>query len=41
MLVTGGGGLIPKDGQMEQVHTGWRLDGGTWKLISADWQSGK
>jgi hypothetical protein len=37
MLVTGGSGLIPKDGQMEQVRTGWRLDHGDWKLISADW----
>lgn len=39
MLVTGGSGLIPKDGQMEQVHTGWRLDHGDWKLISADWKT--
>src|SRR5579859_2750974 len=30
VLITGGGGLIPADGQMEQVHTGWRLDGSKW-----------
>jgi len=41
MVVTGGSNLIPKDGQMEQVRTGWRLDGGNWKLVSADWKSGK
>jgi hypothetical protein len=38
MLVTGGNGLLPSDGQMEQVHTGWRLDGSKWELISAEWK---
>ena len=39
MLVTGGNGLLPSDGQMEQVHTGWRLDGSKWELISAEWKA--
>jgi hypothetical protein len=39
MLVTGGNGLLPSDGQLEQVHTGWRLDGSKWKLISAQWKA--
>ena len=38
-LVTGGAGLLPADGQVEQVTTGWRLDGSKWKLISADWKA--
>ena len=39
VLVTGGGGLLPRDGQVEDVRTGWRLDGGSWKMISADWKA--
>ena len=39
LLVTGGSGLLPDNGQMEQVRTGWRLDGGDWKLISAEWKA--
>jgi SnoaL-like domain len=39
MLVTGGNGLLPSDGQMQQVHTGWRLDGGKWELILAEWKA--
>jgi len=38
MLVTGGSNLLPKNGQAEDVHTGWRRDGGDWKLISAEWK---
>lgn len=37
---TGGAGLLPDDGQVEHIRTGWRLDGGTWKLISAEWKQG-
>jgi hypothetical protein len=39
MLVTGGHGVIPHDGQLEDIRTGWRLDGGHWKLISAEWKA--
>jgi len=41
VLITGGEGLLPADGQMEQVRTGWRLEGSKWRMISAEWkQSG-
>jgi len=39
LLITGGEGLIPSDGQMEQVRTGWRLDGSKWQMISAEWKA--
>ena len=39
MLVTGGNGLLPSDGQLQQVRTGWRLDGSKWELISAEWKA--
>jgi len=39
MLVTGGSGLIPDSSQMEQVRTGWRLEHGDWRLISAEWKA--
>jgi hypothetical protein len=37
--VTGGGGrLLPDSGQVYAVQTGWRLEGGEWKLTSASWK---
>lgn len=36
-VLTGGSGLLPEDGGWYRVQTGWRLDGGDWKLISARW----
>jgi hypothetical protein len=39
LLVTGGAGLLPADGQMEQVRTGWRLNGSKWQMISAEWKA--
>lgn len=38
-LATGGSGLLPDEGRLWRVETGWRLDGGGWRLISADWTS--
>jgi hypothetical protein len=38
-VLTGGAGLLPNDGQIEQVSTGWRLDDREWKLISAEWKT--
>ena len=35
--ITGGAGWMPERGQVYDVVTGWRLDGGKWKLISAKW----
>jgi hypothetical protein len=33
----GGDGFLPDRAQVYQVRTGWRLDDGEWKLISAEW----
>ncbi|MEO8741637.1 MAG: nuclear transport factor 2 family protein [Lysobacteraceae bacterium] len=38
-VFTGGDGLLPDDGRIEHINTGWRLDGSKWKLISADWKA--
>ena len=38
VLATGGsGGLLPERGQVFNVETGWRLDDGEWRLVSAKW----
>jgi len=34
----GGAGLLPDRAQVYNVETGWRLDDGEWKLISAKWE---
>ena len=36
--LTGGAGLVPDQGQVYDVDTGWRLEGSDWKLISAKWK---
>ncbi|OGT54858.1 MAG: hypothetical protein A3E01_18895 [Gammaproteobacteria bacterium RIFCSPHIGHO2_12_FULL_63_22] len=36
--LSGGEGLLPSRVQVYDVDTGWRLDDGEWKLISAKWQ---
>lgn len=38
-LVTGGGGLIPDDGQLFDVETEWVLEDGEWLLWRADWRA--
>lgn len=38
VLTGGAGGLLPESGQIYDVDTGWRLDDGQWRLISAAWQ---
>jgi len=36
--LTGGSGfLVPELGNVYKVETGWRLEGGDWKLTSARW----
>lgn len=35
---TGGEGFLPDSAQVWQVRTGWRLDDGEWRLISAEWE---
>ena len=36
-LVTGGGRFVPEGAEARRVETVWRLEGGEWKLASADW----
>jgi hypothetical protein len=38
VALSGGQGLIPDQGQIYQVQTGWRLEGDEWRLISATWK---
>ena len=38
VLVTGGGGLIPDEGELFSVQTTWILEGGDWMLWRADWE---
>ena len=37
VALTGGAGLLPDQGQVYEVETGWRLEDSEWKLISAKW----
>lgn len=38
LLATGGdGGLLPGNGQVFDVETGWRLEDGQWRLLNARW----
>ena len=38
-VVTGGsGGLLPESGQAYEVETGWRLEGGEWRMVNAQWR---
>ena len=38
VLATGGsGGLLPEQGQLYQLETGWRQADGEWKLVNASW----
>jgi len=39
VLLTGGAGLIPDDGQLFSVETEWVLEDGDWLLWRADWQA--
>lgn len=36
--VSGGAGWLPEQAEIYQVETGWRLEGGEWRLISAQWK---
>lgn len=35
---SGGAGWMPERVQVYQVETGWRMENGDWKLVSARWQ---
>lgn len=36
--LTGGAGILPDSGQVYDVETGWRLEGGQWLLVNAKWK---
>jgi hypothetical protein len=36
-VTASGGGLLPEDGQVYRVRTGWRREGADWRLVNADW----
>jgi hypothetical protein len=37
--LTGGPGWLPDRAQVYDITTGWRLENGDWKLISASWEA--
>ena len=37
-LTGGSGGLLPDRARIQSVETGWRLEGGEWRLVSATWK---
>ncbi|GAB3351280.1 nuclear transport factor 2 family protein [Lysobacter tyrosinilyticus] len=37
--LTGGSGTLPESGQVYDVETGWRMEGGDWRLVNASWKS--
>jgi ketosteroid isomerase-like protein len=39
VLTGGAGGLLPDTGQAYRVTTGWRLDGGEWRLVALEWKA--
>lgn len=39
VLTGGAGGLLPDTGQAYTVTTGWRLDGGDWRLVAMEWKA--
>lgn len=40
VLATGGDGLLPERGQAWDFDTGWRLEGGQWRVFNAEWRAG-
>jgi ketosteroid isomerase-like protein len=39
LLLTGGMGALPDSANVYRVQTGWRMEDGEWKLISAEWKA--
>src|SRR5690606_31766047 len=37
-LTGGSGGFVPDRARIHSVETGWRLEGGQWRLVSAAWE---
>jgi hypothetical protein len=38
LATAGSGGLLPENGQVYEVETGWRMVDGEWMLRSAEWK---
>ena len=38
VVMGGSGGLLPESGQAYDVETGWRMEGGEWRLVNAQWR---
>lgn len=38
LATAGSGGLVPQDGQVFEVETGWHREGSDWLLRSASWK---
>lgn len=39
ILTGGSGGLLPDTGNAYQVHSGWRLESGQWRMSSVQWEA--
>ena len=37
-VLTGSSGVLPESARVQEVTTGWRDEGGAWRLTSADWE---
>ncbi|MCA1779439.1 MAG: hypothetical protein LC637_08675 [Xanthomonadaceae bacterium] len=37
LIATGGDSWLPDEGRLWRIETGWRLDRGDWKLVTARW----
>ena len=38
-LTGGSGGFLPDRARLHSVETGWRLEDGDWRLVSASWEA--
>lgn len=38
LLLTGGAGWLPERGELLEVESGWRFEGGEWRVASARWK---
>lgn len=38
VLTGGSGGVLPKTGRIQDVTTGWRREGGDWRMTSVRWE---
>jgi len=38
-LTGGSGGFLPERARLHSVETGWRLESGDWRMVSANWEA--